>query len=127
MEADFFGNLRRGISSLKPSGAGKSATGGLVAMAEIDGTTVLSMSDNASFQSLGEGAVVLLIDSGQLYTCNETTEAFLKLVDGTRRFEAIIDALLTEFDVEPGAAMCDFMEIAEQLMAEGIIEIKKGP
>jgi len=96
-------------------------------MAEIDGATVLSMSDNASFQSLGEGAVVLLIDSGQLYTCNETTEAFLKLVDGTRRFEAIIDALLTEFDIEPRAAMGDFMEIAEQLMAEGIIEIKKVP
>jgi hypothetical protein len=96
-------------------------------MTKIDDATVLSISGNASFQSLGEGAVVLLIDSGQLYTCNETTEAFLKLVDGTRPFETIVDALLREFDIEPVAATSDFLEIAEQLRSEGIVEIKKAP
>jgi pyrroloquinoline quinone biosynthesis protein D len=96
-------------------------------MAEIDGSTVLSMANNASFQSLGEGAVVLLADSGQLYTCNETTEAFLRLVDGQRRFDAIVEALLSEFDVEPARAAGDFLEIAEHLRSEGIIEIKKAP
>jgi pyrroloquinoline quinone biosynthesis protein D len=96
-------------------------------MTEIDGTTVLSTSDNASFQSLGEGAVVLLIESGQLYTCNEATEAFLKLVDGSRSFDAIIHALLEEFDVERATAAHDFLEIAEQLRSEGIIEIKQAP
>lgn len=96
-------------------------------MAEIDDKTVLSISDNASFQSLGEGAVVLLIDSGQLYTCNETTEAFLKLVDGARPFQAIVDALVKEFDIERAAATGDFLEIAEQLRSEGIVEIAKAP
>jgi D-ribose pyranose/furanose isomerase RbsD len=104
-----------------PSGA----TGGL-AMAEVEGTTVLAISDNASFQSLGEGAVVLLIDTGQLYTCNETTEAFLKLVDGKRPFETIVDALLKEFDIERAIATDDFREIAEQLRSEGVVEIKKA-
>jgi hypothetical protein len=96
-------------------------------MTKIDDATILSISGNASFQSLGEGAVVLLIDSGQLYTCNETTEAFLKLVDGTRPFETIVDALLREFDIERAAATGDFLEIAEQLRSEGIVEIKKAP
>ena len=96
-------------------------------MAQIDSTTILSISGNASFQSLGEGAVVLLIDSGQLYTCNETTEAFLKLVDGTRPFETIVDALLREFDIERAAATGDLLEVAEQLRSEGIIEIKTAP
>lgn len=96
-------------------------------MAQIDSTTILSISGNASFQSLGEGAVVLLIDSGQLYTCNETTEAFLKLVDGTRHFETIVDALLREFDIERAAATGDLLEVAEQLRSEGIIEIKTAP
>ncbi len=96
-------------------------------MAQIDDTTILSISDNASFQSLGEGAVVLLIDSGQLYTCNEATEAFLKLVDGRRPFEAVVDALLGEFDIERATAAGDFLEIAEQLRSEGIVEIKQAP
>lgn len=96
-------------------------------MTKIDDATILSISGNASFQSLGEGAVVLLIDSGQLYTCNETTEAFLKLVDGRRPFETIVDALLREFDIERAAATGDFLEIAEQLRSEGIVEIKQAP
>jgi len=97
------------------------------AMTKIDDATILSISDNASFQSLGEGAVVLLIDSGQLYTCNEATEAFLKLIDGTRPFETIVDALLREFDIERATATGDFLAIAEQLRSEGIVEIKQDP
>lgn len=125
LEADLFGNLREADVANETHRPGQSATDGR-AMAEIDDSTVLSMANNASFQSLGEGAVVLLVDSGQLYTCNETTEAFLKLVDGQRRFDAIIDALLTEFDIERARAAGDFLEIAEQLRSEGIIEIKQA-
>ena len=95
-------------------------------MMDICDTTVLSISENASFQSLGEGAVVLLIDSGQLYTCNEVTEAFLKLVDGRRSFDTIIAALLEEFDVEQAVAQRDFREIAGHLSSEGILEIKNA-
>jgi Coenzyme PQQ synthesis protein D (PqqD) len=126
LEVDLFGNLREGTVANETHRCGQSATDGRP-MAEIDDSTVLSMSNNASFQSLGEGAVVLLVDSGQLYTCNETTEAFLKLVDGRRRFDAIIDALLTKFDIERARAAGDFLEIAEQLRTEGIIEIKQAP
>ena len=95
-------------------------------MAEIGESTILSMSGNASFQSLGEGAVVLLIDTGQLYTCNETTEAFLKLVDGERPFGVIVDALLEEFDIERTTATNDFLEIVRQLRSEGIVEVKQA-
>src|SRR5450631_1012058 len=44
--------------------------------------TVLKVSHLASTQSLGDGAVIVLTDSGQLYTCNDTAETLLKLVDG---------------------------------------------
>ena len=93
-------------------------------MADIADTTILSLSANASFQSLGEGAVILLIDSGQLFTCNETTEAFLKLVDGQRSFGAIVDQLVSEFAVERDVANVDFLAMAVQLRSEGILDIK---
>src|SRR5690606_2730198 len=42
---------------------------------------VFAFSPTASFQSVGDGAVVLLADSGQLYSCNDTSEAFLRHID----------------------------------------------
>jgi pyrroloquinoline quinone biosynthesis protein D len=95
-------------------------------MSEINEATVFSLAPNASFQALGEGAVILLIDSGQLYTCNETTEAFLKRVDGQRNFGAILSLLMAEFAVDRETLGHDFLLIADQLRSEGIVEISPG-
>jgi hypothetical protein len=93
-------------------------------MAEIDESTVFALAPNASFQALGEGAVILMIDSGQLYTCNEPTEAFLKMVDGQRNFGVILDLLIAEFDVDRETLARDFLPIAGELRSEGIVEIR---
>lgn len=93
-------------------------------MAEIDESTMFALAPNASFQALGEGAVILMIDSGQLYTCNESTEAFLKMVDGQRNFGAILDLLIAEFDIDRETLARDFLPIAGELRSEGIVEIR---
>jgi hypothetical protein len=93
-------------------------------MADIDESTVFALASNASFQALGEGAVILMIDSGQLYTCNESTEAFLKMVDGQRNFGAILDLLIAEFDIDRETLARDFLPIAGELRSEGIVEIR---
>jgi len=90
-------------------------------MAEIDETTVITLSPVASFQSLGESAVILIIDSGQLYTCNETTEAFLKAVDGVRSLAEIIDAVLPEFEVDRETLRTDLLSLAADLTTHGLI------
>jgi pyrroloquinoline quinone biosynthesis protein D len=95
-------------------------------MTKIDETTVLSLAPNASFQAMGEGAVILMLDSGQLYTCNETTEAFLKLIDGQRDFGAIISLLLGEFDIDREALSGDLLPIAGELRSAGVVEIRSG-
>jgi hypothetical protein len=47
----------------------------------------LKLANDVTFQSLGPGeeTVVLSLNSGYLYTGNETTEAFLRKLDGRRR------------------------------------------
>jgi hypothetical protein len=95
-------------------------------MAEIDETTVLSLAPNASFQALGEGAVILMLDSGQLYTCNETTEAFLKMIDGQRDFGAILNLLVGEFSVDRDTLSRDLLPMAGELRSAGIVEIRSG-
>ena len=90
-------------------------------MAEIDETKVIVLSSVAAFQSLGDSAVILMLDSGQLYTCNETTEAFLKAVDGVRSLAEIIDTVLPEFEVDRDTLRSDLLALAANLSVEGII------
>lgn len=91
-------------------------------MADLSPDTVLALTDKASVQPLGDGAVVLLVDSGQLYSCNETTESFLLKIDGKRDFDAIVTLFRDEYEVEEAIARRDLTELARQLAAEGIIE-----
>lgn len=82
---------------------------------------VLAFSPVASFQSVGDGAVVLLADSGQLYSCNDTSEAFLRHIDGKRSLGEIIDLLAEEYEADREVLEADFAELAESLKQEGVI------
>lgn len=90
-------------------------------MAELSDDTILNIAADASVQDMGDGAVILLASNGQLYTCNETTEAFLGKVDGSRNLGAIIALLCEEFDVDPATAAADFRLLVEDLVDEGIL------
>ncbi|KUM23430.1 hypothetical protein AU467_08630 [Mesorhizobium loti] len=90
-------------------------------MVEIASETVLRMADDASVQHVGDGAVVLLARSGQLYTCNGTTEAFLDKVDGARNLDQIVDLLSDEFEVDKATLGEDMTALAVELVAEGIL------
>lgn len=94
-------------------------------MTAVDEAIVYAISPNASFQALGEGAVVLIIDSGQLYTCNETTESFLKLVDGNRSFGQILDLMMDEFAVDRETLSQDFGPMVDELQSAGIVEPRR--
>lgn len=90
-------------------------------MTTMQTDSVLSFSPVASIQPLGDGAVILLADSGQLYTCNDTTESMLQLVDGRRTLAEIIDRALEEFEVDRPTLERDFFAIASELVQEGIL------
>ena len=85
--------------------------------------SVIGFTPHASFRAMGDGAVVLLADSGQLYTCNETAEAFLGKVDGVRTLGEIIGLMCEEFDVDAETAGSDFTALANDLLSETIIRV----
>ncbi|WP_439604362.1 PqqD family protein [Shinella sp.] len=92
-------------------------------MNSITQDTILSLQQWASAQAVGDGAVVLLADSGQLYTGNATTEAILRQIDGQRRVRDLAALLCNEFDVSPEVVTGDIIEIAERLIDEGVIYV----
>lgn len=84
----------------------------------------LKIADDVTFQSLGTGVetVVLSLDSGVLYSCNDTTAAFLSAIDGQLSLKQIIDNLLDTFDVSEEKLILDINSIANKLLAEKLIQ-----
>jgi pyrroloquinoline quinone biosynthesis protein D len=92
----------------------------------IQDTMVLSLAEGISFQPLGEGegGVVLKVGSGQLFTCNDTTSAFLAAVDGRRSFADLVQAVLGEFEVAKDALRSDLGLLVDELQKEGIVSVQ---
>jgi pyrroloquinoline quinone biosynthesis protein D len=89
----------------------------------MNGVRIFSLSPKVSFQALGqgEGAVVLTLESGQLYTCNDTTTAFLSALDGKRTFDTVTGVLEDEFEVDREELRADLTALATHLLDEGVI------
>jgi len=85
----------------------------------------LSLAEGVSVQSLGddEGAVVLMIESGQLFTCNDTTAAVLRAAEGGITFDQLIIQLLTTFEVAEAELREDISALARQLVEEGLVRV----
>lgn len=92
-------------------------------MKKITKDTILAFQKTASVQAVADGAVILLSDSGQLYTANSTTEAVLRHIDGQRRIGDLVAALCEEFDIGPETAAEDVIEIAGRLIDEGVLHV----
>lgn len=82
---------------------------------------VYRLGDEVSFEPVGEGAVILLLGSGQLYSCNDTSLAFLKHLDGIRDVDAVAHRMADEFEVDVATLANDLPELIAGLVAEGII------
>ncbi len=92
-------------------------------MADIPDTAVLSMADGVTSETLGPGqdTVVLALHSGYLYTCNQTTAAFLKALDGRRTFAQVVDLLFDQFEAPRERLRSDLAGLAQKLLAEKLI------
>lgn len=82
---------------------------------------VYRLGDEVSFEPIGEGAVILLLGSGQLYSCNDTSLSFLKNLDGVRNVEAVAHRMADEFEIDAATLADDLPELIADLVAEGII------
>ena len=89
----------------------------------ITAHTVLVFEQSASVQSVGDGAVILLVDSGQIFTGNETADLILRSVDGQQCIGDIAAVVCDEFDVTFEVATRDVIEITKSLIDEGVLRV----
>ncbi len=67
-----------------------------------------------------DGGVMLLVPEGAL-VLNSVAAVALELVDGTRTFAQIVDAIVKRFDVEPERAREDLMDLFDRLAERGFV------
>lgn len=85
--------------------------------------TVLNLSQQMKFQSLGDGqpTVIVSLDSGYLYTANQTTQSFLRAVDGRKTFGKIVEELAGQYDVPLDKLRADMSTLVEKMVSENLL------
>jgi len=90
----------------------------------ITDATVLRLAEKVSLQPLGEGegGVILRLDSGELFTVNDTALSFVAALDGERAVAATVKLIADEYDVDHETLTGDLIEVASDLLAAELVE-----
>jgi pyrroloquinoline quinone biosynthesis protein D len=88
-------------------------------------STVLRLAEKVSLQPLGEGegGVILRLDSGELFTVNDSALSFVAALDGNRSLEGTVALIADEYDVDRETLTRDLIEIAADLLAAELVEL----
>lgn len=78
-------------------------------------------SPDANYQTVGEEAIIIDINTGSYYSANDTATMFWELIDGERTIADCAQAIAGDYDVEPGEVEADLIELAAELKDEGLI------
>jgi hypothetical protein len=78
---------------------------------------------DATFQPVGEEAIIVNLSTGSYYTLNDTGTLFWELIDGQRSISDCAQAIATEYDVEFGMVEVDLLELALEFEQEGLIVV----
>jgi len=87
---------------------------------------IVTLAAHASFRAIGEEGIILMTDSGQLYSTNASGTAFMKRVGDGATVGAILAELEGEFDVEADVLKADICELIDYLSEEGVVQIDDG-
>ncbi len=89
---------------------------------ELAGPERLTQNDRTACRVIGGQAVVITIDHNQVHVFNEVGTRVWELCDG-RSLDAIVDEIVSEFEVERDRAARDVRAFAERLVAVGAARI----
>ena len=88
----------------------------------LDATTRFRHSAKATYQTIEGEAVLIHLDTGAYYSLNDVGTSFWELLDGTRTVGACAAKLATEYDAPIEVVTSDLLELAEDLVKEGLVE-----
>ena len=84
---------------------------------------VVVSQDQVSCDLSGESAI-LNLKAGIYYGLNEVGTRIWKLIQEPRRVGEIRDAILEDYEVEPDRCEADILSLLQELLDNGLIEVK---
>jgi len=90
---------------------------------QLSGPTRVVQNERTACRVIGGKAVVITIDHNQVHVLNGVGTRVWELADG-RPLDAIVDAIVDEFEVERAQAALDVCQFAERLVAIGAARVE---
>jgi hypothetical protein len=97
---------------------------GAESIASEFGTRRLKQCERTASRVIDGKAVVITIDSNELHVLNGVGTRVWELLDG-RPLSAVVEQIVTEFEVEPERAQLDVAQFTQQLLAIGALQPAK--
>jgi hypothetical protein len=90
-----------------------------------DRTTVLQTGNQVA-TDLADEVVILNLASGVYYGLEGVGARIWRLIREPVAMEAVVEAILSEYDVDREACRRDVQELLERLAAEGLVEVRNA-
>ncbi len=88
-------------------------------------SVVIAAADQVSCDLQGEAAI-LNLKTGVYYGLDDVGASVWRMLDGPRRVDELIDALLGEYEVDREECQRDVIALLGELAVRGLIEIRDG-
>jgi pyrroloquinoline quinone biosynthesis protein D len=85
----------------------------------------LRLGEDVVFQSFGDGkeTVIVSLKTGFLFSCNDTTKAFLEALDGRKTLGDVGRELVSIFEVSEKKLLNDLRLLADKMISEQLISV----
>lgn len=77
--------------------------------------------DDVLISNLQQDSVILNLDSERYYGLDDVGTRFLSVLTASESIEAAYEKLIGEYDVDAGVLRQDLLELAENLVKQGIL------
>lgn len=93
-------------------------------MGDVSLSSTARISDDTVFRELEGEAVVLNLARGTYYGLDEVGTRIWQLIQRFGRLDAVRDALIEEYEVEPSTAERDLLDLVAHLATQGLVELE---
>lgn len=87
----------------------------------MDQTTILTRSDNATFEVVADEAILIHLMTGTYFSLNKVGTQFWEMLDGHQTIGDHAAVLAEKYEVDPGMVTADLIELAGKMAADDLV------
>src|SRR5688500_2479161 len=89
----------------------------------VHGSTVLRVAESVLKRTAGTETVLLDLDSEEFFGLDGVGARVFELLEGPRRLDDVVDALLTEYEVDRDTLTADVSDLVSELVTRNLLVI----